>query len=105
MGKYWHIVNGKRKRTKAGNKHEYEAFGSSSRVLAAQSSRVKARREAMKKGLVHKGDGKEIDHINSDPTDSRASNLRVVPHSVNEGKREKSRLKGSKRAPRRRKRS
>jgi hypothetical protein len=33
-------------------------------------ARNKARREAEKKGLVHKGDGKEVDHLGSHRTGS-----------------------------------
>lgn len=32
-----------------------------------RAARNRARREAMKKGLVHKGDGKELDHLGSHP--------------------------------------
>lgn len=46
-----------------------------------------ARREAMKKGLVKKGDGKEVDHKR--PLDkggsNSESNLRVVPAGKNRG--------------------
>ena len=100
-GKYWKTVNGKRVRTAAGIKHEYEAFQSSSKAKAERASRNSARRAALKAGRVHKGDGKDIDHKNSRPTDNRASNLRVVSAHVNRGKAENSRLKRSARKKRR----
>jgi hypothetical protein len=48
--------------------------------------RNKARRDLMKKGLVHKGDGKEVDHIKplSKGGTAAASNLRVVSASAND---------------------
>lgn len=97
MGKYWVTVGGKRKRTAAGVTHEYSKFQSSAKAKAERASRNSARRAALKKGRVHKGDGKDIDHKNSNPTDNRASNLRVMSASANRGKKENSRRRGSRR--------
>lgn len=98
MGKLWYTdSNGKRKRTAAGIRHEYEKFQSSAKAIAERSARNSARRSAIKKGRVHKGDGKEVDHKNSNPTDNRASNLRVVSRATNRGKKENSRRRGSRR--------
>lgn len=98
MGKLWYIdSSGKRKRTKLGLKREYERFQSSAKAKAERASRNSARRAALKKGRVHKGDGKDIDHKNSNPTDNRASNLRVMSASANRGKKENSRRRGSRR--------
>ena len=97
MGKYWVTVNGKRKRTAAGVAHEYSKFQSSAKAKAERASRNSARRAALKKGRVHKGDGKDIDHKNSNPTDNRASNLRDKSASANRGKKENSRRRGSRR--------
>ncbi len=98
MGKLWYIdSNGKRKRTKLGLKREYDRFQSSAKAKAERASRNSARRAALKKGRVHKGDGKDIDHKNSNPTDNRASNLRVMSASANRGKKENSRRRGSRR--------
>lgn len=97
MGKYWVTINGKRKRTAAGVAHEYSKFQSSAKAKAERASRNSARRAALKKGRVHKGDGKDIDHKNSNPTDNRASNLRVMSASANRGKKENSRRRGSRR--------
>lgn len=97
MGKYWVTVGGKRKRTAAGVAHEYSKFQSSAKAKAERASRNSARRAALKKGRVHKCDGKDIDHKNSNPTDNRASNLRVMSASANRGKKENSRRRGSRR--------
>lgn len=48
-----------------------------------RASRNAARDEAMKAGKVHKGDGKDIDHRNSNPRDNRKSNTQVLSASKN----------------------
>lgn len=40
---------------------------SSPRQVKRREARNKARRQALKKGLVHKGDGKELDHVGYHP--------------------------------------
>lgn len=98
MGKLWVTVNGKRKRTAAGVKHEYEKFQSSAKAKAERASRNSARRSALKSGRVHKGDGKDIDHKDSNPRHNASSNLRVVSRKTNRGKKENSRRRGSRRS-------
>lgn len=98
MGRLWVTVNGKRKRTAAGVKHEYEKFQSSAKAKAERASRNSARRSALKSGRVHKGDGKEVDHRDSNPKNNSSSNLRVVSRKTNRGKKENSRRRGSKRS-------
>jgi hypothetical protein len=98
VGKYWITVNGKRKRTAAGVKHEYEAFQSSAKAKAERASRNSARRSAIKKGLVHKGDGRDVDHKDSNPLHNSPSNLHVMSASANRGKKENSRRRGSRRS-------
>lgn len=98
MGRLWVTVNGKRKRTAAGVKHEYEKFQSSAKAKAERASRNSARRSALKSGRVHKGDGKDIDHKDSNPRHNSSSNLRVVSRKTNRGKKENSRRRGSKRS-------
>lgn len=98
MGRLWVTVNGKRKRTAAGVKHEYEKFQSSAKAKAERASRNSARRSALKSGRVHKGDGKDIDHKDSNPRHNASSNLRVVSRKTNRGKKENSRRRGSKRS-------
>lgn len=98
MGELWYTdASGKRKRTARGIEHEYSRFQSSKKAKRDRASRNKARRQAEREGRVHKGDGKEIDHRNSTPTDNRSSNLRVVSRSTNRAKKENSRRRGSRR--------
>lgn len=101
MGKYWVTVGGKRKRTAAGIRHQREEWDSKPEYKKKNSARVAARRKALKSGLVHKGDGKDVHHSNHNPTDNRSSNLRVISAHKNRGMAEKSRKKGSKRKKRR----
>ena len=97
MGKYWYIdSSGKRKRTKAGIAHEYSEFQSSAKSKSERAARNSARRAALRKGTVHKGDNKDIDHIRGVSAGNGASNLRVMSASANRGRRQKSRKRGSK---------
>ena len=98
MGKYWYTdSNGKRKRTKAGIKHEYDKFQSSPSAIKDRSARNSARRSAIKCGRVRVGDGTAIDHKDSNPRNNSPSNLRVISRRRNAGRKENSRLKGSSR--------
>lgn len=98
MGKFWYIDSrGKRKRTKAGVKHEYKKYQSSTKAKAERAARNNARRAALRKGIVHKGDNKDIEHRDSNPLHNGAKNLTVMSRSKNRGKSENSRKRGSKR--------
>lgn len=49
-----------------------------------RAERNKAHRKAMREGRVHKGDGKELDHVGSHPTGSLANvPTRVVSRAAN----------------------
>lgn len=48
-----------------------------------RAERNKTRREAEKRGLVRKGDGKDIDHKNHNPKDRSKGNLSVMSKSKN----------------------
>ncbi len=71
---------------------EYKKFQSSKKQKQDRAKRNKARRHALKSGRVRKGDNFDLHHPNG-------INGKVVKmhKSKNRGKKEKSRLKGSKR--------
>lgn len=94
MGKYWVTVNGKRKRTAAGIKHEYEKFQSSKKAIKDRDARNSARRSAIKSGRAKKGDGKDVHHTNNVRDNSHT---KVISASKNRGISEKSRKRGSRR--------
>ena len=62
---------------------EYE---SSPKQRHNRVQRVLARRFMEKRGLVHKGDGKDVDHKDGDPTNNSPKNLRVMSRSKNRAK-------------------
>lgn len=98
MGELWYTdASGKRKRTAKGVEHEYSRFQSSKKAKRDRASRNSARRQAEREGRVHKGDGKEIDHVDSNPRHNGSSNLRVVSRRTNRAKKENSRRRGSRR--------
>lgn len=98
MGKYWVTSeDGSRHRTAAGNEREYSRYQSSKKAKRDRASRNKARRQAEREGKVHRGDNLEVDHVNSQPTDNRRSNLRIVSRHTNRAKKENSRRRGSRR--------
>ena len=48
-----------------------------------RASRNAARSEAMKEGKVRKGDGKDIDHKDSNPRNNSKGNIQVMSRSKN----------------------
>jgi hypothetical protein len=66
-------------------KKEYEQYDGTEKVKKKRAVRNAARREMMKKGKVHKGDGKDIDHAKplSKGGTNATSNLRVKSASAN----------------------
>jgi 5-methylcytosine-specific restriction endonuclease McrA len=74
-------------RTKEQLKKHYKEYQGTPEQIKKRSQRVMARRAAEKAGLVHKGDGKDVDHIKPiDKGGSNArSNLRVVSKAKNRG--------------------
>lgn len=97
MGRLWVTESGKRRRTAEGIAHEYSRFQSSKKAKRDRASRNTARRRAEREGRVHKGDGKEVDHVDSNPRRNSPSNLRVVSRRTNRAKKENSRRRGSRR--------
>ena len=76
-----YMKNGKRD-----YKTEYAKYDSRPEQIHKRSERNSARRELAAAGLVHKGDGKDVDHIKPLSKGGSAlakSNLRAVPKSVN----------------------
>lgn len=76
---------------------EYRRFQSSKKAKRDRASRNTARRRAEREGRVSKGDGKEIDHMDSNPRHNGSSNLRIVSRRTNRAKKENSRRRGSRR--------
>lgn len=77
------------KPTRESTKAYYEKYHASPEAKRERAARNEARREMEKKGLVRKGDGKDVDHRvplsrggSNDP-----SNWRVQPRGVNRGYR------------------
>lgn len=60
------------------NYRKENAWEDSPTQVKRREARNAARRKAMRKGLVHKGDGKELDHVGY----HRTGSLRKVPTRV-----------------------
>jgi hypothetical protein len=70
-------------------KEEYREYQGTPEQRKRNDARKKARRLMEKKGLVRKGDGKDVDHIRRNvdgKLDSRLSNLRVQSPHKNRGR-------------------
>lgn len=76
---------------------EYKRFQSSKKAKKDRAARNKARRQALREGRVHRGDSKEIHHVDSNPRNNSSSNLRVVSRKFNRSRKENSRRRGSRR--------
>lgn len=74
------LAKPKKKRNYA---QENERYKSRPEQVAKRTSRNAARRAAMRKGIVKKGDGKDVDHKNGNPMDNSPSNLRAIKASAN----------------------
>ena len=66
-------------------KHEYETYDGTEAVKKKRAQRNKARRMLEREGVVHKGDGKDVDHKKplSKGGKTVRSNLRAVSASKN----------------------
>lgn len=64
-----------------------KAYGARPEQKKKRAMRNAARRELMKEGVVHKGDGKDVDHkkMLKDGGSNSRSNLRVVSEKKNRG--------------------
>lgn len=74
-------------------KRDYDKFQSSDKAKKDRAKRNKDRRQAEKEGRVKKGDGKDVHHTKG----ISGGKTKVMSKSENRGKKEKSRVKGSKR--------
>ena len=64
-------------------KKEYENYHSSPKQKKRRAARNKARSLLEKKGLVHKGDGKDVHHKDGDPSNFKLRKLSVQKPSTN----------------------
>lgn len=62
---------------------EYKNYQGTPEQKKRRASRNKARREAIRSGKAHKGDGKDVDHIDSNPMNNSKGNKRVISKSKN----------------------
>ena len=72
---------GHKKKEKRNYKCENEHYGSRPDQVARRGERNRARKKAEEEGLVHKGDGNDVHHIQ--PGDLRKSPVVVISASVN----------------------
>ena len=75
-----------------GNRPSYEPYQKTEKAKKARAQSNKARRMLMREGLVHKGDGKDVDHKKplSKGGATTRSNLRVKSKSDNRSFKRKS---------------
>ena len=66
-------------------RREYEIYQGTEEQKKNRAERNAARAKLMKKGLVHKGDGKDVDHINpiSKGGNNKGGNLRTQSAHAN----------------------
>jgi hypothetical protein len=64
-------------------KSEYRNYQGKPEQIKRRASRNKARSLMEKAGRVRKGDGKDVDHKNTNPKDNSKNNLRVQSKSAN----------------------
>ncbi len=58
-------------------------YNSKPEQVKRRASRNKARRQMIKAGKAHKGDGKDVGHKNGNPMDDRMSNYRMESKKAN----------------------
>lgn len=64
-------------------KKEYADYHGKPEQKLERAHRNTARAEMTKAGRVRKGDGKEVDHQNSNPMDNNKKNLKVMSRHAN----------------------
>ena len=68
-------------------KREYALSGAKPNEKKNRASRNKIRRKLTRTGIVRKGDGKDIDHIDKNPRNNSRGNIRVVAKKVNRARK------------------
>ncbi len=68
-------------------KKEYREYHSKPEQKKRRAGRNAARRIMEMVGKAKKGDGKDVDHKNGNPTDNRKKNLRVISKSKNRSRK------------------
>ena len=68
-------------------KKEYREYHSKPKQKKRRAGRNAARRIMEMVGKAKKGDGKDVDHKNGNPTDNRKKNLRVISKSKNRSRK------------------
>jgi hypothetical protein len=66
---------------------EYDTYHSQPEQAQRRASRDKARDLLESKGLVSKGDGMDVDHIDRNPLNNSRSNLSIKPKSENRSRK------------------
>ena len=64
-------------------KKEYENYHGKPSQIKRRAARNKARKDALKRGTVKKGDSLDIHHIDGNPLNNKSSNLRAIIKSQN----------------------
>ena len=62
---------------------EYDNYQGKPEQIKNRASRNAARRKMEKAGKVRKGDGRDVDHKNSNPRSNGSGNLRAISKSSN----------------------
>lgn len=75
------------KRKKRDYKREYAIYHGKPEQIKRRAQRNKTRRNAVKIGLVRKGDGKDVDHKDNNVYNQASSNLQVMSASANRSKK------------------
>ncbi len=73
----------KKKKTKRNYRKEYDNYHGKKEQIQRRQNRNAANSIAKKKGIVKKGDGKDVAHKNGNPNDNRTNNLFAQSKSRN----------------------
>ena len=67
----------------AGRQKAQAKYNSQPEQVKRRTARNRARRNMIAAGKAHKGDGKDVNHRNGNPTSNKRSNLQVQTKSAN----------------------